>query len=73
MYQNNYHQFTCQADTVSYSSLTSSVGLLVHPSGTVYSKEMMLAKRDLVICSSTIGMSAWIVQECGFQVKPLFL
>ena len=27
---------------------------------------------DLVICSSIIGVYAWIVQECDFHVKPLF-
>ena len=30
-------QFTCQADTIANSSLTPSVALLVHPSGTVHS------------------------------------
>ena len=30
-------QFTCQADTVTGSSLTPSVALLVHPSGTAHS------------------------------------
>ena len=33
---------------------------------------MMPVKADLAICSSAIGVSAWIVQECGFHVKPLF-
>ena len=30
-------QFTCQADTIAKSSLTPSVALLVHSSGTVHS------------------------------------
>ena len=33
---------------------------------------MMPMKADLAICSSAIGVPAWIVQECGFRVKPLF-
>ena len=33
---------------------------------------MMPVKADPAICSSAIGLSAWIVQECGFHVKPLF-
>ena len=33
---------------------------------------MMPVKADLAVYSSAIGVSAWIVQECGFQVKPLF-
>ena len=33
---NKQSQFTCQADTVTGSSLTPSVALLVHPSGTAH-------------------------------------
>ena len=33
---------------------------------------MMPVKTDQVICNCAIGVSAWIVQECGFHVKPLF-
>ena len=32
---------------------------------------MMPVKADLVICSSLIGVTGYIVQECGFHVKPL--
>ena len=32
-----HSQFTCQANTVTSSSLTPSVALLVHPSGTAHS------------------------------------
>ena len=40
-------QFTCQADTVTGSSLTPSVALLVHPSGTAHS---------IVDCHEYIGL-----------------
>ena len=60
-------QFTCQADMVADSSLTPSLALLVHPSGTTHFivdchkvyrvTEMMMVKADLVICSFAIGVS----------------
>ena len=57
-------QFTCQGDTVACSGLTSSVALLVQPSGTVHSimdhdrvTEVIPVKADLVIFSSLIGVS----------------
>ena len=40
-------QFTCQADIVTGSSLTPSVALLVHPSGTAHS---------IVDCHEYIGL-----------------
>ena len=48
-------QFACQADTVACKSLTLSIALLVHPSGTVHSIvdcNSLSCKNDadLVIC-----------------------
>ena len=34
---------------------------------------MIPVKADLVICSSVIGVSTWIVQECGFYVCSHYL
>ena len=33
---------------------------------------MVPVKADLAICSSAVGVPAWIVQKYGFHVKPLF-
>ena len=52
-------QFTCQADTVTGSSLTPSLALLVHPCGTIHSKvdcnEFTGSRRTPTVAKSCIS------------------
>ena len=73
-------QFTCQADTVTNSSLTPSVAipLSVHPGGTIRTDINLQGHKNDASESrpgyfKLYSWCVWIVQECDFHVKPLFV
>ena len=72
-YKKGHSLHICQAEMVVSSSFTLSVALLVCPSGSMHPMDLQGHKYDvevnLAICSCVIGVSAWIVLECGFHVK----